>query len=222
MKFLIYQNQWSVLQEDTAEAQQQVRTAMDFMVRELGILGFGLRDGDPRILKAEEQEIQFLANVDGATAHLVQAAQTGQILLPIRYDGASVKFEQGKVVSICRLDYCERHTLAKDGTTNSLEFVEGLTSSFPSNSTIQIINQVRYALKPMDATHFKLLRTVDGGSNSVAEGLASMELIYLDREGRAGANLPDIYRVRIHLTARLSRTPGKIRSMTTEVYLRNG
>jgi len=71
MKFLIYQNQWSVLQEDTAEAQQQVRTAMDFMVRELGILGFGLRDGDPRILKAEEQEIQFLANVDGATAHLV-------------------------------------------------------------------------------------------------------------------------------------------------------
>jgi type II secretory pathway pseudopilin PulG len=222
MKFLIIQNQWSVLQEDTAEAQQQVRTAMDFMVRELGLLGFGLRDGEARILKAEEQEIQFLANVDGATAHLVQAAQTGQTLLPVRYDGASEKFEQGKVVSICRLDYCERHTLAKDGTNNNLEFVEGLTSSFPSDSTIQIINQVQYALKPVDATHFKLLRTVDGGSNSVAEGLASMELIYLDREGRAGAFLPDIYRVRIHLTARLSRTPRKIRSMTTEVYLRNG
>jgi hypothetical protein len=52
--------------------------------------------------------------------------------------------------------------------------------------------------------------------------LTSMELIYLDREGRAGAALPDIHRVLIHLTAPLPRTPGKIRSLTAEVYLRNG
>ncbi|MBI3595959.1 MAG: hypothetical protein HY203_02265 [Nitrospirae bacterium] len=222
MKFLICQNQWGVLQEDTAEAQQQVRTALDFMVRELGLLGFGLREGDGRILKAEGQEIQFLANLDAAAARLTQMAQAEQRQLSIHYDRASDKFEHGKVVSICRVDHCERHTLAKDGGNNSLELGEGLTSPFPPNSTIQIINQVRYALKPVDATHFKLLRTVDGGSNSVAEGLASMELIYLDREGRAGAALPDIHRVQIHLTARLSRTPGKIRSLTAEVYLRNG
>lgn len=221
MKFLILQNQRSVLQEDSAEAQQQVRTAMDFMVREIGLLGFGLPDGDARILKAEEQEIQFLANLDAATARLTETAQTEQLQLPIRYDGAPEKFVGGKVVSICRLDYCERHTLARDGSNNGLEFAEGLRSTFPPASTIQIINQVRYALKPVDSTHVKLLRTVDGGTNPVAEGLASMDLIYLDREGRSGAVLPDVYRVRIHLTARLSRTPERIRSMTTEVYLRN-
>jgi hypothetical protein len=222
MKFLICQNQWGVLQEDTAEAQQQVRTAMDFMVRELGFLGFGLREGDVGILQAEGQEVQFLANLDAAAARLTQTAQTDQRQLSIFYDSASDKFKRGKVVSICRLDHCERHTLAGDGADNSLELGEGLTSPFPINSTIQIINQVRYALKPVDATQFKLLRTVDGGSNSVAEGLTSMELIYLDREGQAGAALPDIRRVRIHLTARLSRTPGKIKSLTGEVYLRNG
>jgi len=222
MKFLICLNQWGVLQEDTAEAQQQVRTALDFMVRELGLLGFGLREGDASILKAEGQEVKFLANLDAAAARLTQMAQANQMQLSIYYENAPDKFKQGKVISICRLDRCERHTLVNDGGNNSLELGEGLTSPFPSNSTIQIINQVRYALNPADATHFKLLRTVDGGSNSVAEGLGSMELIYLDREGRAGAALPDIHRVRIHLTAPLPRTAGKIRSLTAEVYLRNG
>jgi prepilin-type N-terminal cleavage/methylation domain-containing protein len=222
MKFLIFQNQWGVLQEDTAEAQQQVRTASDFMVRELGLLGFGLREGDASILKAEGQEVQFLSNLDAAAARLTQMAQANQRQLSIEYENASDKFKQGKVVSICGLDRCERHTLANDGGNNSLEFEEGLTSPFPPNSTIQIINQVRYALNPAEGTQFRLLRTVDGGSNSVADGLASMELIYLDREGRAGAALPDIHRVLIHLTAPLPRTPGKIRSLTAEVYLRNG
>ena len=222
MKFLIFQNQWNVLQEDTAEAQQQLRTGLDFMVRELGLLGFGLRDGDATILKAEKQEVQFLANLDAAEARLTQMAQPNQKELFIDYENASDKFKQGKVVSICTLDRCERHTLVKDGVNNSLELAEGLTSPFPPNSTIQIINQVRYALNPADATHFKLLRTVDGGSNAVAEGLGSMELIYLDREGRAGAALPDIHRVQIHLTAPLLRTAGKVRSLTAEVYLRNG
>jgi hypothetical protein len=222
MKFLICQNQWGVLQEDTAEAQQQVRTALDFMVRELGLLGFGLREGDASILKAEGQEVQFLANLDAAAARLTQMAQVNQRLLSIYYENALDKFKQGKVVSICGLDHCERHTLASDGGNNSLELGEGLTSPFPPNSTVQIINRVRYALNPEDAIHFKLLRSVDGGSNSVAEGLASMELIYLDREGRAGAVLQDIHRVQIHLTARLPRSPGKIRALTAEVYLRNG
>jgi len=222
MKFLICQNQWGVLQEDTAEAQQQVRTALDFMVRELGLLGFGLREGDATILKAEEQEILFFANLDAAAARLSQMAEPSQRQLYIYYENASDKFKKGKVVSICSLDRCERHTLVNDGGNDSLELGEGLTSPFPPNSTIQIINQVRYALNPADATHFKLLRTVDGGSNTVSDGLDSMELIYLDREGRAGAALPDIRRVQIHLTASLSRIPGKFRALTAEVYLRNG
>jgi len=222
MRFLICQNQWNGLQEDTAETQQQVRTALDFMVRELGLVGFGLAEGDGRILKADRQEVQFLANVDAAMARLTQNAQPEQNHLTIRYENAAGKFEQGKTISICSRDYCERHTLAAAGGNENLELEEGLTGPFPSDSTIQIINQVQYTLKPADATHFKLLRTVDGGSNSVAEGLASLELIYLDRDGRMGPALPDIRRIQIHLTARLPRTPGKIRSLTAEVYLRNG
>ncbi|HEY5593611.1 MAG TPA: hypothetical protein VIL61_00435 [Nitrospiria bacterium] len=222
MKFLVLQHQWAVRQEDTAEAQQQVRAALDFMGRELGLLGFGLPEGDVKILKAAGQEVEFLANLHAAVARLTESVEEGQKRLSIQYENASDQFEQGKTVLVCSLDHCERHALAEDGGIGSLELADGLKSGFPSGITIQIINQVQYALRPGDAAQFKLIRTVDGGGNPVAEGLASMEIIYLDREGRAATAPADIHRIRIHLTARVARTPDKIRTLESEVYLRNG
>ncbi len=222
MKFLILQHQWAVRQEDAAEAQQQARAAVDFMGRELGLLGFGLPEGDAKILKASGQEVEFLANLHAAAARLTTTTQDGLNRLSIRYENGSDQFKQGKTVSICSLDHCERHVLAKDGGTGDLELEQGVTRVFPPESTVQIINQVRYALKPMDAAHFKLIRTVDGGANPVAEGLAGLELVYLDRAGQAAMALADIRRIQIHLTARMVRTPDKIRFLDTEVYLRNG
>jgi Tfp pilus assembly protein PilW len=222
MRFLILQHQWAVRQEDTAEAQQQVRAALDFMGREIGLLGFGLPEGDAKILKAAGQEVEFLTNLHAAASHLTEATETGQTRLSVRYESGYDHFEKGKAVSICGFDHCERHTLARDGGIDNLELTEGVTNAFPPNSTVQIINQVRYALKPADAAHFKLIRTVDGGANSVAEGLAALELVYLDRAGQATTALVDIRRIQIHLTARMVRTPDKIRFLEAEVYLRNG
>lgn len=222
MRFLILQHQWAVRQEDTAEAQQQARTAVDFMVREIGLLGFGLPEGDAKILKASGQEVEFLANLHAAAARLTTTAQDGLNRLSIRYENGSDQFKHGKTVSICSPDHCERHVLAEDGGVDHLQLTEGMTNLFPPNSTVHIINQVRYALKPVDAVQFKLIRTVDGGANPVAEGLADMELVYLDREGQIATVLTDIHRIQIHLTARMARTPNKIRLLEAQVYLRNG
>lgn len=222
MRFLILQHQWAVRQEDTAEAQQQVRAALDFMGREIGLLGFGLPEGDAKILKASGQEIEFLTNLHAAAARLTESAQDGLNRLSVQYETGSDQFKQGKTVSICSLDYCERHILAKDGGSGSLEFEQGVTGIFPSGSAVQIINLVRYALKRTDATHFKLIRTMDGGANPVAEGLADLELIYLNQEGEAATALADIRRIKIHLSARMVRTPEKVRLLEAEVYLRNG
>jgi type II secretory pathway pseudopilin PulG len=222
MRFLILQHQWAVRQEDTAEAQQQVRAAVDFMGREIGLLGFGLPEGAAKILKASGQEVEFLANLHAAAARLTETAQDGLSRLSIQYENGSDQFKQGKTVSICSLDYCERHVLAKDGGIDNLQLTEGITNNFPPNSTVQIINRVRYALKPEDASHFKLIRTVDGGANPVAEGLAALELVYLDRAGQTTTVLVDIRRIQIHLTARMARTPDQIRLLEAEVYLRNG
>jgi hypothetical protein len=222
MKFIVLQHQWAVRQEDTAEAQQQARAALDFMDRELGLIGFGLPEGDLKILKADGQEVEFLTNLHAAVARLTEPAQDGLNRLSIRYENGPDEFKRGRTVSICSLDHCERHVLAEDGGVGSLELEQGVTRVFPPESTVRIINQVRYALKPVDAAQFKLIRTVDGGANPVAEGLAGLELVYLDREGRAATALADIRRIQIHLTARMARTPDHVRSLEAEVYLRNG
>lgn len=222
MKFLVLQHQWAVRQENIGESQQQVRAALDFMGRELALLGFGLPEGEAKILKAEVKEVEFLTNLHAAVSRLTERLEPGQTRLSIRYEKGSDRFEKGKTVSICGVDHCERHPLARDGRSNDLELTEGVTSAFSPNSTVQIINQVRYALKPADAVHFKLIRTVDGGSNSVAEGLSSMEMVYLNRAGEAADALSDIRRIRVHLTARPPGPSEIIRHLTIAVYLRNG
>ena len=130
MRFLVLQHQWAVRQEDAAEAQQQARAAVDFMGRELGLLGFGLPEGDTKILKASGQEVEFLANLHAAAARLTETAQDGLNRLSIRYENGSDQFKQGKTVSICSLDHCERHVLAKDGGTGDLELEQGVTRVF--------------------------------------------------------------------------------------------
>lgn len=222
MRFLVLQHKWSILQEDMAEAQQQARAALDFMGRELALLGFGVPKDEIGLLKATEGEVQFLANIDASIAWLDQDAAAGEKRLSVNYVRNKDKFGQGKTVSICRLDRCEWHSLAKDGGVNSLELSEGLGGPFPFGSMIHVVKRLQYSLKPVAAAQFKLDRTVDGGTNAVAEGLASMSLEYLDGKGRVTTTLVDIRRVRIRLIVPLPRNPQKTRSLFSEVYLRNG
>jgi len=222
MKFLVLQHRWAVRQEDSAEAQQQIRTAMDFMGRELGLLGFGLPEGEGKILLAAGQEVEFLANLHAAMARLTEGTPTGLSHLSVRYENGPDQFKGGKTVSICSLDQCERHVLAGDAGSDTLELDQGVTGDFPTGSTVQVINRVRYSLKPMDDANFKLIRTVDGGANPVAEGLSAMELIYLNRKGETTSDINDIHRIQIHMTARAARSPELFRFLEVEVYLRNG
>jgi type II secretory pathway pseudopilin PulG len=222
MRFLILQHQWAVRQENTAEAQQQIRAAMDFMDRELGLLGFGLPQGQTGMLAADLQDVEFLANLHAAAAGLATAAQPGQSGLTVYYDRGAGYFQAGRTIQICGRDYCERHTLARDGETDHLELTEGVSTLFGPGSTIQVLNRVRYELRPMAGGPFKLIRTVDGGANAVAEGLSSMELIYRDRQGQVTADLPDIRRVEIRLTAEPSGGTHTARGLSNEIYIRNG
>lgn len=230
MRFLVLQHGWAVYQEDVAEAQQQARAAVDLMGRELSLLGFGVPEGDEKISKATVQEIEFLANLNAAIAYLKQAAGTNQKQLSVGYvnnkeyadKDSQDKFEKGKTVSICALDYCEWHTLAKNGGKETLELNEGLSQAFSTGSTVHLVKRILYALKAVDSHRLNLNRTVDAGRpNPVAEGLASMSLKYLDDAGRPVTGLTEIRRVQIELTARMPRSPEKVRTLATEVYLRN-
>ena len=222
VKFLIVQQRTTVRQNDAAEAQQQVRVAMDMMIRELSLLGAGVPVDDPKWLEASQQEISFWANLTSAGATLSEPAYPGENILSVVYLTNSDQFDQGKSVSICSVDTCERHSLARDGRRSSLELSGTVQEFLPIGSMIQVINPVHYALRPMEPGRFKLLRTVDGGSNALAEGLSSIAFTYFDREGELVTDLKEIHRVKIDLTVSLSHSPNHERTLSSEIWLRNG
>ena len=222
VRFLTLQHRWAVYEEDAIEAQQQARAALQLMTYELSLLGSGVPEGEFPLLKAKQQEVRFLANLYAATARLTETVRVGERWIAVDYLNHPEKFDRGKIVLICMLEYCEWNRLGKDGGRSHLELRSGLRQSFPNGSTIQVINQVVYALQSMDQGLFKLFRTVDGGTSPVAEGLGSMDLVYFDREGRRTTDITDIERVQIHLTVPMRRTPKGLRTLSSTIWLRNG
>ena len=104
----------------------------------------------------------------------------------------------------------------------SLEFSSGLGGSFPTGSSIQVINQIIYKLSPMGLPNrFKVIRTIDGSGASVAEGFDEMFFQYLDEEGLVGSEPNKTKRIEVRLAAPFPRDPTKRRVMVSQVYLRN-
>ncbi len=223
MRFLMIQQRSFTRLERSAEVQQQLRAAADFMGRELALVGFGLPPDQSGLLKAEEQEIDFLANLDNEVAHLAWPSRPGDRILRVVLGEfkPGQDFEAGKRIVICGPDRCEWNTLARDGKGESLDLIEPIQNTHPAGSTVQVINRVRYTLTPDKDARFKLIRTVDGGPGPVAEGLSAMRLDYLNREGSPETGIDRIRLVRIGLTAEATGGPRIFRSVTGAAHFRN-
>ena len=223
MKFLMLQMEWYSRARGIAEAQQESRIAMDTVVRELGLLGFGVPPEEPRLIKAELQEVEFLANLDHEFTRLISAEGAGARVLSV--DGSRFRpgrdFEAGRTVSLCSSERCEWHILAGDATFSAMEMSEPIGGVFPAGSTVHGINRVRFALRPEGSGRFRLIRTKDGGANAVAEALTLFELSYFDREGRVSADKSDIRRVQIRMEAPAGPSGGLSRGMESSIWLRN-
>jgi len=221
MRFLILQHGWAVRQEEVADTQQQIRTAMDFMERELGLLGYGLSEKESGFLEAGAHRIEFLANLNAAAARLTAAALPGQTGLIVRFDRRADSFGEGKIIQICGRVHCEQGRLARDGGTDRLELEDGITAIYEVGSAVQVLNRVQYELRFTGGGPSKLIRTVDGGANAVAEGISSMELEYRDDRGEPTANGSEIRQIRIRLNLPRPGSSGRSLTLANEIYLRN-
>lgn len=221
-RFLTIQHRAAVIQEDAAETQQQLRAAMDFMMREIMAAGSGVPFDEPGIVLMEPGDIQFDSNVYNAAGRLIRRVDAGGREMDVRFDGEGDRFKEGKTISICSVLYCERHLLSADARGSNLSLAGGLIHEFPAGSSVQLINRVEYVLKPIEETEtFKILRRVDKGVNPVAEGIKSMALEYFDREGEETDRPEAVSRIRLRLSARLPRNPDLSRFLESDVHLRN-
>lgn len=187
-------------QHDTVARHQDLRIGMNIMEAELRLAGTGaalLGAGtDDAVLKAEPQEIQFLANLDGVTTTLTEPALPGQQGLTVR-DGSN--WTKGKRIVICGGERCGESRLARDGRRTALSLTAPLDQAFPAGSIVLVSNTIRYYLGKDGRGKPALMRQVDGGANPLIGDVASFRLRYLDKEGKPTWDIRCVTRVRMEL-----------------------
>lgn len=196
-------------QEGMAEQRQEGRAVVALMVRELSLAGLPAAP-DPAchaigdVIEADGSTVRFLANLYGVATQLEAPAATGDTVLQIPDDAVilpeagavspGTEFAAHDVVYLldpglpgdAADDRVECHRLDRAGRAGVVTLAAGdaVRRPFPAGSRLQVVNDIRYA---HDAAHHRLMRTVDGGTQAIADRVESARFSL--REGRVAARI---------------------------------
>lgn len=198
-------------QHRTIARQQDLRLGLAILESEVRLAGTASLPSGNGLLKAERQEVEFTANLEGLATTLMGQAAPGERELMVE-NGSD--WRRGKRVVVCAEDRCADGRLAAGGRRDALFLDHPLGQSFPAASPIVLCNQVRYYLGRDQWGHPSLMREVDQGANTLIGGVTSFHLAYLDGEGMPTADVARITRVRIHVAV------GEDHPVTKEIGLR--
>lgn len=199
-------------QETTAEQRQEGRAAMTVLGRELSLAGFPATP-DPVChsmamamagIEVESSTVRFLANLYSVATKLEAPAAPGDAVLRVPDDARiragesavspGTAFAAHDVIYLydpgragdATDDRVECHRLDRAGRAGTITLAAGdaVRRPFPAGSRVQVVNEVRYA---HDATRHQLMRTVDGGAQSIADQVESAH--FSREEGRVAAQI---------------------------------
>jgi hypothetical protein len=199
-------------QQEAMAQQQDARLGLRVLEAELRAAGSGASLFGPAILKADPQEIEFLANLNSQATTLTAAASVGQQELKV-LDGSG--WPKGKRIVTCSADRCPESRLARDGQRFLLSLTEPLSAPVPVGSAVFVSNQVRYYLGAARSGRPSLMRQVDGGANALIGEVQQFRLTYLDHDGRVTQGPAAVARVRAELAVANNQ-----HAIVTEVGLR--
>ena len=174
-------------------ANQELRLGLDVLASELRLAGGGLLGGDAAFVKMEKDEVEFFANLNGASTVLTQVAEVGRQELPVE-DGAD--WPKGKQVLLCSAAHCAWNRLAADGRKSTLMLMAPTSEPYQVNSAVFVLNRVRYYVKRQDDGTQRLMREVDGVASTVLSDVRDFRLQYFDRSGGLITVARDVVRVR--------------------------
>ncbi len=139
---------------------QDLRLGLDVLCSEVRLAGGGLLGGDSPFLKAKSDEVEFFANLSGASTTLTQVTEIGRQDLPVE-EGAG--WPKGKQLLVCTAVHCAWNQLAADGRKQTLTLATPTAEQFPMRSAVFLLNRVRYYVKRQDDGVMRVMRDVDGG-----------------------------------------------------------
>ncbi len=186
------------VQHSTMVTNQDLRLGLDVLCSEVRLAGGGLLGGDSPFLTAKPDEIEFFANLSGASTTLTEVAEVGRQDLPVD-QGAG--WPKGKQILLCTVVHCTWNQLAADGRKQALALVTPTTEQFPVRSAIFLLNRVRYYVRRQDDGAMRVMRDVDGGASTLIGDVRQFELQYVDRDERVTTDLSEVVRVRVTVRA---------------------
>jgi len=181
-------------QQETIGRHQDLRIGLAVMQDELRSAGIGA--SGTVLLTAQQQEVAFLANLDGATAVLTEPASPGQ--QELRVHGAD-DWPKGKRIVLCADDYCAEARLARQGQRQALSVSQPLEQSFPAGSRVWPASYLRYYVGKDREGKSVLMRQVEGGANPLIGETSRAQFRYLDGAGQPTKDLARVARVRLEL-----------------------
>ncbi|MDF0677143.1 MAG: hypothetical protein P0120_22815 [Nitrospira sp.] len=165
------------------------------------------------IVSATPNELRFHANISAQRTVTTGAVAPGQSVIAVQ-DGSG--WSEGKTVIICGHQACEAHQLSRSGQRYQLTVTEPVALSFPAGASVEVSNRVAYYTKREDAGTMKLMRMVDGGANTLIEGLEALHFSYWDEHGHATQQPSLVRRVVLEIESNHS-----LHRMMREVCLRS-
>jgi prepilin-type N-terminal cleavage/methylation domain-containing protein len=194
-------------QETLAEQRQEGRAAVALLVREMSLAGLPAAP-DPAChaigdwIETDGPAVRFLANLYGVATRLEASAAAGDTALRIPDNATILSESWGGTAAVSpgtafaahdavylydpgrpgdqTDDRVECHRLDHAGRSGVVALAAGdaVRRPFPAGSRLQVVNDIRYAL---DIKRHQLMRTVDGGTQAVADRVESARFSH--REG---------------------------------------
>ena len=100
------------IQQQRIAAAQDARLGLQVLEAELRLAGTGALPTAPPLIKAEEHEVEFQANLSGLVTALTETASVGQVDLTVQ---SGTGWPKGKRIVLCAADQCVEDRLARDG-----------------------------------------------------------------------------------------------------------
>jgi len=199
-------------QHDAIAHHQDLRVGMGVMEAELRVAGAAAPAIGTGLLRAEPQEVEFLANLAGLVTTLSSPVSSSQDELPV---GDGSDWPTGKQLLVCTEDRCAEGRLARDGRPHRLSLTEPLGQAFPAGSSVAVSNLVRFYVRKDQNGTTSLMRQVDGGASTLIGDVTWFRLVYLDPEGKRTQDPARVARVRVEVSG-----GGDRRVLTKDIGLR--
>lgn len=204
--FISQQKTYNV-QDQVADMQQDVRVAIGQMTREIRMAGYG---GNILII---------FGNINGFTDIITPASDSVTIItadeIGVLKQSAAKGAHQLTVTNAQAFNTDKKKYLCLNGLNNyfvqsitgdTITLTTPLTEGHPINETVYLVKAITYSLGLSGGkTVLRRNENTGGGAQPLTENIESLRFSYLDTNGNATTNPPDIRMVKVTITAKTNK-----------------